>query len=445
MKNTHNIKTSMIDSFMWEITKDQPSYNGLAVMALDTALDEARLVSALGKFIEIVPVAAAKPIFGTWGGYWEIKKNFDAAELFTSIETDNINELAELLGRLRKAPVDMENGPYIHVFHIRAGDKYFYAFRMHHFIGDGSSMLFMMDQIAACYRELAHDPKWTPAVSPKTERGVKQIGKQLGFRQYLTGRRLNRQKDKNQPGTVVIGDNDGIADSLHGDVENHRTVSLRLNSDTADEIRNQLKKNGYLLGDLIMAATMCTVSNWNGRKGNRPESVRTRYAVDLRRWNKSNADVANISCVKVHEAPAEILTRADEAMAHLKPRLDSERRTMGLDYMWLYRFLSFMPAAFFKRNGDLFRKQYLDGVTTNHGLTSIGTVPESLGDFGHASASSFSLLPPPVPRPNVLFLVSSFKGDLTINIGYSDLHLKKESAEMLLNSFQEQLLSVTKK
>lgn len=442
MNTTKKIKASMIDSFMWEITKDQPNYNAFALMELDAPLDENRFKVALEKLIMIVPVVVSKPFFGFFRGYWEFREDFDASEILTSIKADSLSELPDIIDRLRSNPANMAEGPYIHVYLINGPGKYYYAFQAHHLVTDGAGIIYMMKKLAECYRKLEHEPEWAPGGSPSTERGTWQIGKQLSFKQYMAGMKLNRENNKKQSGTVVLGDYKGSADNLYSNTDSHRITSLRIDPEKAAIVRKNLKEAGYNLNDLIMAATMSTVYQWNREKGEDPETIRTRYAVNLRRWGKTDAHVANISCVQMHEAQPAWLTDAKTAIRLLKPQLDAAKATMGLDHLWKYRFMSLMPAFFFKRKGELFRKQYLNTVTKNHAVTFVGLIPESMADFGHASALSFSLFSPPIPRPNVLFLITTFKGDLTVNMGFSNLHMKRESAESLLNMWKEQFMSM---
>jgi hypothetical protein len=75
-----------------------------------------------------------------------------------------------------------------------------------------------------------------------------------------------------------------------------------------------------------------------------------------------------------------------------------------------------------------------------NGVSNIGIIPDSAGDFGRVKAVSYSLLAPPLASPSVIFTVSGYKNRVTIHGNFNASHFKKETAVKFLTRLEQNLM-----
>ncbi|MBE9573066.1 MAG: hypothetical protein IMF11_20765, partial [Proteobacteria bacterium] len=151
---------------------------------------------------------------------------------------------------------------------------------------------------------------------------------------------------------------------------------------------------------------------------------------------------ANMSSVETVEESVDKLLDVRTALQSLKPKLDEAKQTLGFGYFWWLLFLAPIPECLIRLIGRRLRKSLIETQNKSHAITNVGVIPENAGDFGHAHVLSYSILPPVSPRPNVFFVMHSFKGALTVNMSFSSKHMKPDTAKAFLEKWRQQFMSL---
>ncbi len=441
-------KETLLDSAIYCWMHDQQEACLWGIITLDAPLSDDIIEKVLAISIECVPIISSRLKRGLWGGKWLFVDPGDLRRLIARHTASNKKEAEQLLKEVIRNQIDTDDPPLVRVTSIDTSDEHYLVLQVHHIVMDGEGSKKYFELFAKIYRELEKDPEWRPAYISAMNRSWFQLTKFLKWRYYplipvaafkdflMVLKLLFRLKNT---ASIIMGDRPGHTDSIYPENPLFETIGIK--GDELDKIKKNNKGINATINDFIMAALMTTVNDWNAAQGQSFSYVATGYTANLRRWwGWPKGIFANMSVICMVMAGKEELVDAHRALRTLKPKFDNAKKEFGLKELFDHVILFIQPEI----AGRLVAYAIVRLVKYTHALTNIGIIPDHAGDFGTSKATSYSLLAPPMPSPNIIFTASGFKNSVTIHMNYNPGHMNPETAGAFLRQFKKNLLSLSK-
>ncbi len=440
-------KETLVDRMVRHWMGDQNECCLWGIISLDKPLSDDIIEKSIAISIKCVPIISSRLSSGLWLGRWLFVDPGDPGRLCTRKTAPDKSSAEKLLKEIIRNPIDAKEPPVFRVTSIDAPEDYYLVLQVHHMMMDGEGSKHFFELFAKIYRELEKDSKWQPACSLDMNRSWSQLIKFLKWHDLLRipfavfqDIRINLYAlmKKKEITSTIAGDTNGKTESILPEDPLFETITI--SGDEIEKIKGNKIGISSKINDFIVAALMTTVNHWNVSRGQKFEYVNTVYTVNLRRWwGWPKGIFANMSVVRMTLARAEEVADVHKALKVLKPKFDKAKKSFGLVELFGFLIFSIQPEL----TGKLIGFSVTKLVKETHGLTNIGIISDHAGNFGSASARTYSLLAPPLASPNVMFTASGFKNGLTIHMNFNPRHMKLETAKAFLRQLKKNLLSLS--
>jgi len=331
------------------------------------------------------------------------------------------------------------------VITIDTNTVHYLAFQVHHQVVDGEGAKQLFNLFAEIYRSLEKDPAWMPESLPDMNRSWGQIMRYLKWYQFLalplihakeTFKMLRFIFGTKKTTSVIRGNFPGHTESVFPINPFFETTVVK--GSALVRLKTEYARCNTKLNDLLMAALMTTVSKWNRLYGEAHSHTTSVYTANLRRWwGQPTGQFANMSIIRMIRIKTGEAVTVRQALRRVKSWIDKEKKTFGIRELGDFLMLKIQPELITRKLGEL-----MGGLSKEmHGLTNIGVIPESAGDFGRVKAVSYSLLAPPLASPSVIFTVSSYNNRLTVHGNFNGIHFEAETAKHFMSQFKRNLLA----
>jgi NRPS condensation-like uncharacterized protein len=434
-----------LDRIMWEFMHGRPECCIRAMMQFDRPLSDDILVNALKQLITLTPILSTQPRFRFWRGYWEFLNPNDISGLVSRMKVSSDEEEQKRLayGVMAK-PVDTSKPPYFRVTSVDGPCGSILILQTHHTIVDAGGAIRMFELFAKCYREIEKNPEWEAKTSLCMNRGYGQMMRQLKWWRFplaplafvgLIFKILWRRVVCCSPiALVIIGDQADTTKLV--DTPEPCAAITSIAPETMEKIWNWAKANGAKINDLIMAAQVSTIYQWNHVRGQGCMGVRSPYTVNLRhKWGEPEGTFANMSSFNVLHVDRPVTPGI--ALANLKPQLNRAKRSKYMKDIAFAMFLSVLPMSLIERIAIRVKRRVQSQARDSQLVANIGVIPESVGNYGSMRASSYVSGGPNIGGQSVLLSFASYRGTMTINMGYNSHHMNPETAQAYLECLRE--------
>lgn len=438
----------VVDRFIKAWMEDKPEYCLWGIARLDRPLSDGLIARSLTNLVKLVPVLSALPLFNFWGGYWEYREPGDLSRQVARKRVDSREEFEAALSAVSRIGIDPRREPSVKALSIDGPDCHAFVLIIHHLSVDGESVKRLLDLFAHCYREVEQDPGWEPGGAINMNRSWWQLIRKLSWWRFLHGPFYYyylffifiMQSLFGKISSVIRGDRPGPFTHLTPKEPNFETLTLE--RETVSQVQKSPSVKGATINDTMMAAMLSAACTWNRERGEKFSRIRTVYPANLRRWwGEPEGAIGNMSCLNVICERADRLAEPRMALKTMRARLDRQKRVMGNDAYWNIASLRLLPPVCWNPIAALFRKLLLKATSKGMGMTNIGVIPESAGDFGSARALSYHILAPMFPARGVLFTVTGYKGVVTVDMNYDGDYLDRATARAFLERFRETYLA----
>lgn len=434
-------KGTFLDRGLYHWMGEQTTASIWGLIELDVPLSGALMEKSLELLIAAVPTLSARLELGLWRSLWKYVDPGDISRLIRIQDTDTREDADRLLKDVVRNPIDTDAPPLFRITAINAPDVHYLALQVHHLVvdGEGAKQLFML--FAEIYRELAKSPDWQMSSYPVVRRGWGQVMRYAKWRGYLMapwvhaletismlGFFLFRRKESSG---IIKGDFPEATESAVPVEPYYEGISIDKTS------LKKMKKFNVTINDVMLAALMATVKDWNESLGKSSSRIVTGYTADMRIWwGKPSGTFANLSIVRLLSINAKKVENVYHAVRVVKSKMQKAKKRFGVKEIWDMALMALQPSFFGKMAGRVIPELTKD----IHALTNMGIIPDIAGDFGRAKALSYSLLAPPLGSPCVIFSASSYKNHLTIYGNFDAVHLKRETAERFMALLKKNIL-----
>jgi NRPS condensation-like uncharacterized protein len=395
------------------------------VLRLSGRLDAERLRRAFRLSLDAEPVVGCRFIRHRGRFFWERRADLDCLPLCQAIECPDLQTLDRELQRFLVAPIDVAAGPAAAACLLRSNDDTLVV-KLHHFAADGLGMLRFLMVLATIYRELGVNPSHQPHPN-LASRGQGQVLRRAGLPGILVAlgsTRLPSQKAGWGP-IAAQADCAGRAFAVRR-IDPQRVAALR-----AWGHAHQASVN-----DLLLAALYQALYATLGASTEHPLTIGV--PIDLRRYLAPGqvlpvCNLSNSADVAIAYAPGstfgDTLRRVHVAMQSLK----SSGR--GLTLAVLAELLAIPGLVLARTALEQLVRRMAPTERTAPFLSNVGIIDERLVDFGElAVVDAYGLGTVSFP-PGLLITVSTFRGVMTVAIGFCDTAIDPQLVERLLDEF----------
>jgi NRPS condensation-like uncharacterized protein len=189
------------------------------------------------------------------------------------------------------------------------------------------------------------------------------------------------------------------------------------------ELREWCRSRGVTLNDYLVTAALVALDRWAGPGGGERarELVPLLFAADLRPpYAPGHGQIANIAALQNLLVPRSAIDGFSDTLPRIKRRIDRfKQRGIGLDALFALGNVLPLPAALFRLLASPFLKLWGRVILRLNGFTNIGVIPDSAGRFdGDLIADRCSVLASIFPVSTMLFTVTTYRDQLTVQLGY---------------------------
>ena len=438
------VKATIMDRgvYHWMNAQDTACIWGLA--ELTDALSGPLLTRSLHLLIDMVPVLSARLDLKLWGGRWKSADPGDLSRCIIRKTAKNKEEADRALKDIINSPIDTSDPPFFKAVTIDSDRVHHLALQVHHLVADGEGAKQIFALFADIYKNLEKNPNWAPWSLPDMNRSWGQLMRCLKWHRFFTIPLAHARETLRMAGLILSpkkttgvlkGDFPGLSDSLLPTEPYFE--SMVLDSTSLGRLKTVYTRHNAKLNDIIMAAHMTTVSQWNRSRGEGHTHTTSVYTANLRKWwGEPAGTFANMSIIRLIRIKTDHSLTLPGALKQVKKWIDREKKSFGLRELGDFLFLKIQPELIVRRLGDFINNL----VKEMNGVTNIGIIPDAAGDFGRVKAVAYSLLAPPLASPSVIFTVSGFKHRVTIHGNFNAVHFKKETAADFMARLEQNLM-----
>ncbi len=445
--NSRITKATHIDRGIYHWMQDQGTACIWGIAEITDALEYDRIKKSFQILIKMVPLLGSRLKLRPWGGGWESVDSGNLDRCIIRKNVDTKQQANDVLKDIFKVAINMDRPPYFRIITIDCETAHYLVFQVHHVIVDGEGAKQLFNLFANIYRELQRNPDWQPKGKLDMNRSWRQFLQYLKWHQFirapfesvketigLTGLLMGRKKTSG----VIKGDTAGKTDSLFPTAPFFETIEI--DNATLACMKNVHFQSKVKVNDMIMAGLMTTINQWNRLRCKKHSYLATIYTANLRRWwGQPSGIFANMSVIRFVRIKTEDAKTVHQTMEAVKRKIDKAKKVFGIKEIWELFSMAMQPEIIARGVGKLILRLCKEG----HGLTNIGIIPESAGDFGHVKATAYSLLAPPLASPCVIFTASSYRNHLTVHGNFNTIHFKVETAKKFMEKFRLNLMELT--
>ena len=289
------------------------------VVDFDSRVDEDSMAKAVRLSLDAMPIAGCRYIERWWRPYWERLEHIDADEVFTILQTDDVEgEMNSFLTQ----QIDPFEGPQLCVRALRAQTDTL-CLNMNHMVGDAAGLKQFVYLIARIYTNLTKDPKYSPRDTGRS-RSLRQVSKHINLLDKLSilHRSLRGQLD---------------SDNWHLPLDSGGScrpamVIRKLPESTFDAIRAYGKRYRATVNDVVLAAYYRALAKViQAAPGT---SLCIGVTIDLRRYVPSEeaSGICNLSGFAVSNIGCEIGADLGETLVKVRDDMNAKKANWpGLD------------------------------------------------------------------------------------------------------------------
>ncbi len=441
------LTVTRLDALIDEIGRRSVPFQLWGFWDIPGELDEELLLRTVELLVFRAPVLGCRLKRGLWRDHWA---PIDDLDIHSCVHVEHVaSEVAALraIDAIVDTILDIERGTGFAVHCFSYGSACRLVLHVHHLFVDGRGMANLMTELARLYCALVQDPSYRPDEPLDDRRGLWQIVRHLSFRNWLlmginvlleqilksfVGRRGLEPFSMDKSSAVT------------GELGVARHLAIELEPGTLSRIRNWCATRKATVNDFLMTAIIVAIHRWN-RRGGPPTAkyLPLVFAADMRRRYAAEAGpVANLSSAHRFWLRQSEIGSFEETARRVKMKMD-QMKQLGLSTDGIAMILSgswipgFIARTLFRPVFSVIAKTML----AVSGLTNIGVLSADAGCFGaDHTASRCSILVPIFPVQNLLFGATTYRGRITLQMGYDGRGLSNAAAR----DFKEHLLATVK-
>jgi len=446
-------RASMLDLIIDAVGRRTVPFQLWGFWDFDRRIDHDRLRDATSRLVSRVPPLGCRLVEGFFRAAFEPVPGLDTRDLAARREVADEAEVDAIAGDIVDSFLDVNRGPAMRVHQIDWSGGTRLVLHLHHCLADGRGTVRVMDELAGCYRH--PDPRDDPRPPAPFDhgRGIGQILGGLGpaswlrmpavlFReQIMRSFRMRRLGSFAHLGAGPTGESRGTSGAArHG--------TIRLDRAALARVRERCESLGATVNDYLMSGAIAAIAAWRRRLGT-PERalVPMVFASDLReRYRPDAAPFANLSAVHSFWVPAREVGSLEETLLGVKRRIDGmKRRGLGLDGVLAASLASVLPARLGMALMGPAIRMMARTIRVMNGMTNIGILPDAVGSFGDGlEARACSILAPVFTAATTLFTVTTYRGALTLHMGYDRNGMSDEDAGRFRETLSDMLDPATR-
>ncbi len=381
-----------------------------AVMEFDRELDPCRLRNAAQACLLAHPILHSRLVRGTGPAYWELAEPAVLPPLLAE-------ECAEDYHSRVIGPVDPYGPLQFRVRLLRRPSGDVIIINLAHAAADGFGLMTLMSQLLQEYLGPG-------SINPKTG-GIPE-------RDTYWTRRFIRDATPAPPEMRVI--NPMWPDPFGTSRQPSSFHRERIDRPVLDALRDHARASGGTLNDLVMAAYFLAMTDLTGHPG----PIDIFFPVNLRQHLHDGSRVMSNQATNI-SFPLERMP--GEGMEKILPRVIEQTRALKAGYIGVPEQVEMDRACdpegkeiqrMAERMVDLQKAGLADIFISNPGPISLPDV-EGLGEA--------YLCYPGGSMPTTCFVTSTFRGRMTITMGYQDSTRAREGTRKAMDLFRQHLLS----
>jgi len=402
------------------------------VVDFDGRVDENRMAKAVRLSLDAMPITGCRYVERWWRPYWERLEHFDANEVFTILQTKDVEgETHSFLTQ----QIDPFEGPQLRVRVLRAQTDTL-CLNMNHMVGDAEGLKQFAYLLASIYSNLTEDPEYTPRYTERN-RSLRQVSKHIGLldKIRILYRALRGQSDSDN-WRLPLSSGGGCRPAM---------VVRKLPGSRFDAIRAYGKRYQATLNDVVLAAYYRALSRVIQSAPGKP--LRISVTVDLRRYIPPGkaGGICNLSGFAVSDIGRELGAGLEETLVKVRNDMNIKKANWpGLDGIALIVApFKMLPYAVVKNTVY----HILGGMPEPNEqraampptLTNMGVVDSEklvFGDIGVRRAYTTGAVNYP---PGFQLGFSSYNRSLTFSLLTCDVGDNAQLAERLLDLLEKEL------
>ncbi|MHB8893686.1 MAG: hypothetical protein ACYC99_00705 [Candidatus Geothermincolia bacterium] len=391
------------------------------VLELDGRVDESRLERALRLAMDAEPVLGCRFVEGRLAPHWQRRDDLDQVELFSVEECSDETDLSDRMTRFLLAPGDPRTDPLVRVKVLRS-ERDTVCVKIDHIAADTGGARDCLHLLCDLYEDIDRAPRRWPA-NPAVDRGLRQVLGKFTTREKLSALRFGN------PSAPAWGFPFG------GNGSGDRAFAVR-RIPPADfaALKGFGESHGATVNDCLLASYFSALFEL----ADLPQGAKCtiRVPIDLRRYleGETAGAVCNLTgqmfpaLERVRGESFEgTLARARDAMNVLKANLPGIGAAIAVAGLMTPR-VHYVSKIYKHMVAHEARTGMCDPYLSNMGVLS----PERLrfGDIGVRDAYFVS---PLQWAPGFLLGASTFRGTLTLTVGYADARANAPVVESFLD------------
>ncbi|SEP41067.1 condensation domain-containing protein [Propionispora vibrioides] len=398
------------------------------VLRLNGRIDETMLQQAVWLSLDVEPILRCR--FIEDGNYpvWELRKDLDIADLFSVVETNNIDEE---LQKFIDARYDTDCQIKVRLIRTESDTV---CIKINHACSDAAGLKQYLNLLASIYNQLCKGLQYV--VEPRTSsRGQDQI-----FNiQHIANAVNEIMKTGTDPAQPTVAFPCKLRE------ENERTfVANKIYS--VNNIADYARNNDATVNDVLLTAFIRVVSKIAKIQN---KTIAFNFTVDLRRYlpDRTSKTICNLSVIQditVNHDPTESF---DETLS----RLVMETKKIMRNYPGIKSAYSLELAhekmSIFKNVGMRFqqRQKYFSStglcIPT---LSNVGIIADETTKFGLLKIDECYMVGPAVFSPGFAIIASTYDNTLTLTVNSFQSTMPKAMIEQFMNSMCNELSSLFK-
>jgi NRPS condensation-like uncharacterized protein len=443
------IRMTGMDQVVWNLTNDQDLFCIWGIASLEEPLRDDLVKQTLGLLIKTIPILNCKPVTNWLHGKWQLieKKNVD--DLIVRIKTKTDAEAQEKLNAVYVNPINAKKMSMIRIHSIDGPLKHYFVIQVHHLVVDGEGLKRICLKFSKIYQELYKNKNWRPTEGFDPCRSWLQMAKNFSLYQLwlvlkayvLNISRLATAVYQNRI-HYKIADDSGDDKKACGKPKLY-FENVVIEQPAMLNLKAFAKQHHVTVNDILMASFSLAAAQWNMDRGDEREWLKFAYTANLRRWwGEPSGTFGNFSVLLMYDEDIKKLQTPSLALSTIKSKMDRTKKHIGLDGFLTMMQLKLVPYFLIRRFSLWVKEKLSEFIRHSHGMTNIGIVFKEIGDFGHTTATGYTLLAPSFPDGGIVYTVTTYKNVTTIYLGCTENCLKKESARHFLLLWKQKILKV---
>lgn len=417
-----------------------------ALLHFDGHLDTGRLQTAVSRLLVRIPITRGILRIGTPFGFrcrWDTGVIPPPELIITSSENSGGTTPEEdpVIVEFVNSRLDILKTPPIRMLLMEFPDSSGLLIKFHHSLLDGKGLLMLLNDLRNCYlapREGSGD------APPIENRGMFQLYRKAGCknwpwilaRQFQVGRENLFTRYQN----LEFESPANLQKSIEPPAR-LRWRRIKLNPQETGRLRDRAHRLGGTVNDLLLSAGIRMTWQHNGSPPGPGRDYGVNMAVNLREAFGIKGVRANLSGTETIAVPVSQLSSPQQTMHRVcsqTSRLKS--RFPGLAGMLFFSVLGrVLPHStlvwFFRKLGE----KILAPDRLGSAVTNVGVIDPALHHWGNPFLTDISLLAPCISPWGYLASASTFRDEITVNLGYLDRYITPEIAGKLVGQFRKEL------